>query len=65
MEKLLMVLSFIIVFQQTFFMWQIHKLVNKLMCRSYTEYENATKELPPKIQLPEEPLEDMGVLANY
>lgn len=34
-------------FQQAFFMWQIHKLVNKLMSRDLYDYKHATKKPKP------------------
>lgn len=51
-------LLFIVIGQQVFFMWQIQKLVNKLMSRDFHSY-NHTVSPPPimggfNVQLPDD-----------
>lgn len=51
--------------QQAFFMWQIHKLIDKAKSSSYTEYINATKPVLPKVKLPTGTPEDLGPLGEF
>lgn len=55
----------IIGIQQAFFMWQVQKLVDKTMSRSYTEYIRATDPPKPQIRLDDSPNEDLGPLAEF
>ncbi len=56
----------VLIFQQLYFMWQIQKLVDKLMSRSYTEYAKATEPSTPRVKLENtEAKEDFGVLADF
>lgn len=64
MDKIVLVLCSLLFVQQCFFLWQIHKLVDKVMSRSYTEYIRADKkEERPKLQIPVNP-EDFGTLSE-
>jgi hypothetical protein len=55
----------VVVFQQIFFLRQIHKLVDKLMSRSFTEYTQAEKPREkPKFLLPTEAAEDLNIIPN-
>lgn len=46
--------------------WQIQKLIDKLMSRSYTEYVAATKPYEaPRVPTENEPPEDLGALPNF
>lgn len=50
-----------------FFMWQIQKLLDKLMSRSYTEYTRAQEPIvkPPVLRLEEDEQEDLGPLSEF
>lgn len=65
MIAVIIILAVTIAFQQVFWSRQVHKLVDKLMSRSYAEYVQATKPLPAvnRIQTPEE-REDLGALQG-
>lgn len=59
------ILVFLLGLQQAFYMWQTHKLLNKLMSRNYVEYSQVARAPQPQvagfnIQLPdaEEQLEN-------
>lgn len=54
----LTVLSVIVVVQQFFYMRQIQLLIDKLMCRSLSEYTSAKTPQAPKMQLPDEYADD-------
>lgn len=58
------VLLLIVALQQAFFMWQIQKLVDKVMSRSYTEYIKA-KDTTPKVQVEVEAPEDLRSLQEF
>lgn len=58
------VLCALLAAQQIFYLWQIQKLVDKLMSRSYTEY--ATAKVPPiKVEVPADPPEDLRTLQEF
>lgn len=62
----MIVLFGLIIFQQIYWSIVVHRLVNKLMSRSFFEYkqaEQAFTEKPKRIQEPE-PEEDIGVLSE-
>lgn len=58
----------LLVVQQAFYMWQIHKLMNKLMSRNYFDYEASKPKMPAKrkevMQVPED-TEEMGILQPF
>lgn len=55
----------LLVTQQLFFMWQIQKLVNKLLAGSYREYSNVSEGLL-KTKLPEVGVpEDLRSLQSF
>lgn len=45
-------LGALLLVQQCFFMWQVHKLTNKLMSRDYAEYTHVAKPKLPGIAIP-------------
>jgi hypothetical protein len=57
-------LCVVVVFQQVYFLWQIQKLVNKIMSGSYQSFVNAEK---PKVRLKidDVPNEDLSALADF
>lgn len=62
-HTLFFMMGFIII-EHFFFMWQIHRLLNKAMSRSYHEYqmaENVGKEKPAPAG-PQDMPEDLGIL---
>lgn len=64
--KIIIALLSLLSVQQAFYMWQIQKLVDKLMSKSYTDYTSAKN--PPKevkVQVPAEPPEDLRVLQEF
>jgi len=67
MEFAIFVLAGVLVFQQIFFLFQIQRLLNKLMSRHYYDYKVAEviKPFQPQQQKPiEEMQEDMGALQD-
>lgn len=60
----LLVLSTILVFQQFFYLRQIHKLIDKLMCRSLSEYTAATTPQAPKIKIEEYADNSLGAIME-
>lgn len=57
LEAIIGLLVALLVIQQAFYMWQTHKLLNKLMSRNYVEYSQVVN--PPQstgfsIQMPDE-----------
>ena len=65
--SLIIVLLALNVFQLVWWSWQTHKLIDKLMSRSYFEYKEAKKPVVPAIKLAEEPVEteDLRVMDDY
>jgi hypothetical protein len=63
----LLIAAGLCVFQQVFFFRQIHKLVDKLMSRSYTEYTSASapKSETIRVKIPVDPVEDLGAMGEY
>ena len=56
----------IVALQQFFFMHEIHKLVDKVMSRSYTEYVQAKTPIErPQIRLDTEPADDLRTLQEF
>lgn len=56
----------IIIYQQFFFMWQIHRLLDKSMSSSFAEYAKVKKGPEKlKIQLDQEPVEDLNALGEF
>lgn len=53
-----------IAWQQYFFTKQIQVLVDKLMSRSFREYDSVKNPPPAKPQLPDPPGEDLRILSN-
>lgn len=43
-------LSLLLIAQQGFYMWQVHRMLNKLMSRNYTEYAQVNHVYGPKTQ---------------
>lgn len=54
----------LLVVQQVFWSVTTHRLLNKLMCRNYLEYQQAEQAFTPKPAAPpeEEPHEDLGIM---
>ena len=53
--------------RELFYLYSVQKLVNKLMSRSYYEYNQAVKFEPQKPQMKfkeEDEVEDLGVLSG-
>ena len=65
--KIILALCGLLGVQQAFYMWQIQKLVDKLMAKSYTEYTSDKKKGPKeiKVPLPAEPPEDLRSLQEF
>lgn len=62
---IIIVLVIVIAAQQFFFMRHIHRLLDKLMSRSYTEYIRADKPIINKpFKLDEEPAEDLNAIED-
>lgn len=60
------ILCAVIAFQQVYYLWQIQKLVDKIMSRSYTEYTRAKE--PKKdlnISLSQDAPEDLRTLQGF
>ncbi len=53
-----------IVFQQIFFLRQVQKLIDKVMSRSFQEYQAAVKPREMKIA-PQEVPEDLRILQGF
>lgn len=51
---LIVVLALIIVLQQGFYMWQVNKLLNKLMAGNYGQYVQAKTYSPSPPAMPNE-----------
>lgn len=64
MSILIFILAGMVLVQQVFFMYQIQKLLDKAMSRSYTEYVRA-KDERPKVQVPNEPMDDLSPLSEF
>ncbi len=61
------ILSAIVVGQQAFYMWQVHKLINKLMSRDFFSYKQTLTPPQPNgfhIQLPDEGIDRLKELNN-
>jgi hypothetical protein len=62
------ILALLLLFQQAYWSRQVQKLVDKLMSRNYTEYEQAKSQsqplMAPSIVIPDAP-DDMGALGDY
>lgn len=55
----------LLVAQQVFWSISTHRLLNKLMCRNYLDYQQAQQAFTPKPATPpqqEEPHEDLGIM---
>ncbi len=63
---LIFLLSSLVVFQHIFWTHQTHKLMDKLMCRNYFEYQQASQAFTPKPVTAREPdpEEDLDALAG-
>lgn len=59
------VLLCLVALQQIFFMWQIQKLVDKVMSRSYTEYVKAKETTPPGVKIDPDVPEDLRSLQEF
>ncbi len=46
---IIILLIFLLVFQQCFYMWQTNKLLNKAMSKNYAEYEQVKALAKPKV----------------
>lgn len=55
----------IVVYQQIFFTKQIQTLVDKLMSRSFNEYQSALKPPAPRVQMSPEIPEDLRTLQEF
>lgn len=65
MDPVAVILLALLISQQCFYMFNLQKLLNKLMSRNYHEYESATKTFEaPKMQSDQAPSEDLGVLSD-
>lgn len=57
-EVVILFLVVLIILQQGFYLWQIHRLLNKVMSKNYAEYSHVEKFKPPTngfhIKLPTE-----------
>jgi hypothetical protein len=64
---LILVLLALNVFQIIFWSRTTHKLIDKLMSRSYFEYKEADKKKLPVIKVAEDPIEheDLRVMDDY
>lgn len=61
-----LILIAIIVAQQGFYLWQIQKLLDKAMSRSYTEYTQAKRPPKPRGEaIDSSPDEDLGALQEF
>lgn len=59
-------LGLLVFYQQWFFTREIQKLIDKLMSRNFAEYQqvvNPPPQEPPRINLNDEPQEDLRVLG--
>lgn len=69
MIELIIGLSALLIFQQVFFFWQTHKLINKLMSRNFSEYKTTESYKPAKKKevaplKADSDLEEQAELAN-
>lgn len=65
MDVLTVTLLTLLIGQQCFYMFNLQKLLNKLMSRNYHEYESATKPFEaPRMRSDQAPSEDLGVLSD-
>jgi len=55
----------LVAWQQFFFSQQIQKLIDKLMSRSFTEYQRAQEPLPPRVQAVPDIPEDLRALQEF
>lgn len=68
-EIILISLVVSLILSNAFWMFQVQRLVNKLMCRDFPEYQRVRHEPvrkrpePPTFQM--EPTEDLSVLDNF
>lgn len=61
-----LILVGLIVAQQIFYLRQIQKLIDKLMSRSYVEYEKANAgPQPPRVRLDDNVPEDLRPLQDF
>ena len=55
--------------REAFFLYSMHKLVNKLMSRNYHEYKSADEVYKPRERQAEQPdntpIQDVGILDDY
>lgn len=58
-------LAGIVVYQQIFFTRQNQQLVDKLMSRSFQEYQTAKNPPPPRVQISNEIPEDLRPLQEF
>lgn len=58
-----------LILSNAFWMFQVQRLVNKLMCRDFPEYQRVRHEPVKKRPEPQmfhvEPIEDLSVLDNF
>lgn len=53
-----------IIYQQAFFTKQVQTLVDKLMCKSFREYETTKNPPPPRVVVNNEIPDDLRVLQG-
>ncbi len=58
-----------LILSNAYWMFQVQRLVNKLMCRDFAEYQRVTHEPVRKKPEPQmfhvEPVDDLSVLDNF
>lgn len=64
-EVALAVLAGLVVFQQVYFLRQIQKLVDKLMSRSFTEYQTAQKPREKPVRIDDGVPDDLRILQEF
>lgn len=64
-EIVIAVLIGIVSAQQIFYMRQIQKLIDKIMSRSYTEYEKAKEPPPVRVKVSNDIPEDLRPLQEF
>jgi hypothetical protein len=65
LSAVILLLVGIVVYQQFFFTRQNQQLVDKLMSRSFNEYQTAKNPPPPRVQISNEIPEDLRPLQEF